>query len=383
MPKRAKVCECNVTMVYDMDNLVAAHRHARKDKASYREVKEVDKATEEYLVQLQKMEQSGEFHTSPYRYFQKREGRKVRNIAKLPYFPDRIHQWAIIQVVEPFLHRNLVSCTYSALPNRGTFAAYRDVRAALLSDVRGTQWCMKLDIRKYYESIDRTLLKQVYARLLKDKPLLDMIYEIVDSGEGEVGVPIGNYMSQYSGNVYLSKFDHYVKEVLRVAHYFRYMDDMLFFARTKAELQSLRTKVFCYLEEVLHLKVKDNWAIFYVDGQGVDFVGYVFTHKKIRLRRGIVRTIRSLSAKAWSRIKRGMLLNYRLFCGISGSVTGWLRRCDGGGLYLRYIVPLLPYLDEYYDSALCTSLRKKRGECKWSKYEGQFTTRRRTMLFFT
>lgn len=380
MPKRAKVWECNASMVYDMENLVMAHRHARKDKASYHEVKEVDRDVEWYLLELQELEQSGEFRTSPYRYFQKREGNKVRDIAKLPYFPDRIHQWAIIQVIEPFLYRNLVSCTYSALPGRGTYAAYSGVRAALQGDVKGTQWCMKLDLRKYYASIDRGILKQVYARLIKDKPLLDMIYEIIDSGDGDVGVPIGNYMSQYSGNIYLSVFDHHVKEQWRVPHYFRYMDDMLFFASTKAELQELRIKVFQYLEDELHLTVKDNWSIFYVDGQGVDFVGYVFTHHRIRLRRGIVKTVRRLAGKAWSRVRRGMLLNYSLFCGIAGSVAGWLKNCDGGGLYLRYIVPLYPYLDRYYDTVLCTSLGKKRGECKWSEYEGQYTMRRRTML---
>lgn len=383
MPKRAKVYECNAAMVYDMNNLAKAHVNAKKDKSSYKEVKEVDGNLSVYLEELHDMQKSGFYKTSRYEYFKKREGNKIRDIAKLPYFPDRIHQWAVIQVIEPFLLRNLVSCTYSALPGRGTYAAYKGVKKALSSDVLGTQWCMKIDIKKYYASIDREILKKTYERLIKDVNVLDMVYEIIDSGKGDVGVPIGNYMSQYSGNIYLSRFDHVVKEDWKVAHYFRYMDDMVFFARTKAELQDLRLKVFRYLKEELHLSVKDNWSIFYVDGHGVDYVGYVFTHSKIRLRSGIVSTIRKVSKKVKRRIKRGLMLTYGLFCSVNGSIVGWLKHCDGGGLFAKYVNPIRCYLDEYYDDVLCGSLRKKRGDCKWSKYEGRYMIRRRTMLFFT
>lgn len=379
MPKRAKVSECNVAMVYNMKNLEVAHKNARKDKAKYREVKAVDGDLKGHLEKLQELQKSGEFKTSEYNYFKKKDKNKIRDIAELPYFPDRIHHWALIQVIEPFLIRNLVSCTYSAIPGRGTFGAYKGVRSAISGDVKGTQWCMKIDISKYYASIDRSILKGTYERIIKDKKILEMLFEIIDSPKGDVGVPIGSYVSQYSGNVYLSKFDHYVKEQLHVRHYFRYMDDMIFFAATKKELQSLRVKIFDFLENVLHLHVKDNWALFYVDGQGVDFVGYVFKHGKVRLRKGIVKTIRLIYRKIMSRVNRGMLINNRLFCGFN-SVVGWLVNCDGGGLFVKYVLPLVSYVDEYYDTVICKSLGKKRGDCKWSRYEGRYMIHRLTML---
>lgn len=135
--------------ICSMDNLKEAHRNARKGKGWYAEVKEVDTHLEEYLIKLQKMLVNHTYHTSPYEKFIRKENGKEREIFKLPYFPDRICQWAILQVIEPYLLRNMTSTTYSAIPGKGIHAALHDVQKAMRKDVPNCQFCFKLDVRHF------------------------------------------------------------------------------------------------------------------------------------------------------------------------------------------------------------------------------------------
>lgn len=351
MPKRAKVYECSAEMVYDINNLMLAHKNARKKKAFYTEVQMVDDNLGKYLYDLQEKQMDGTYKTSEYQVFTKKEGNKVREISKLPYYPDRVHQWSLIQVIEPVLIRYMTNDTYSAIPGRGTHAAYKSLVKALRTDPIGTQWCLKIDIKKYYPNIDKATLKDIYARLFKDKGILRMLNEIIDSTPGPKGVPIGNYVSQYSGNIYLTPFDHRVKEVYKVKHYFRYMDDMVFLAKTKEELQKLIKVITRWLRDNLGLKVKDSWSLFFVEDRGISFVGYVFKHNSIRLRKTIVQTLRKVSLKIKRRVNRGLMITYHLYCSIN-SMRGWLKHCDSGGLLLRYITIIETFIEEYHDKVI-------------------------------
>lgn len=183
----------------------------------------VDEDPEKYLGQLQEMLLNKTYNTSEYVTFIKHDSGKDREIFKLPYFPDRICQWAILQVIEPYLVKNFIKNTYSAIPGRGIHLALHDIDQAVQHDVPGTQYCLKIDARKYYPSINHDILKKKYRRLFKDDDLLWLLDEIIDSTPGDTGIPIGNYLSQYSGNFYLSSFDHWMKEVKHVKYYYRYI----------------------------------------------------------------------------------------------------------------------------------------------------------------
>ena len=218
--------------IYDIDNLRKAHKNAKKGKGWYEEVKQVEADSETYLKRLQEMLINHTYKTSAYEKFIKRENGKEREIFKLPYFPDRICQWAILQVIEPYLLRNMIPNTYSAIPERGIHKALHDVQKAMWTDVPNCQYCLKLDVRKYYPSINHDILKAKFRRLFKDDELLWLLDEIIDSistanienmrdiwlldedFDSETGIPIGNYLSQYCGNFYLSSFDHWIKEEL-------------------------------------------------------------------------------------------------------------------------------------------------------------------------
>lgn len=349
--------------VYDIENLRLAHRQARRGKGFYREVKAVNANEDAYLLVLQDMLINHTYETSKYEVFEKREGEKVRQIYKLPYFPDRICQWAIIQVIEPYLIRTMTDDTYSALPGRGTERARQKVVRALHTDVVNTQWCLKVDVRKYYPSINVQKLKARFARMFKDDDLLWLIGEILDSNP-DTGVPIGNYISQYSGNLYLSDFDHRVKEVYKVKHYFRYMDDMVFMAATKEELQSLVREIKVYLKEELDLEIKDSWSLFRIDDRGLDFVGYVFTHDLIRLRKSIALSIKRTSSKIKWRVNNGLRLTRRLYFAYN-SLMGWIKHSHSVWLRIRYFDIIEDHIKAYHDEFLIKRRCNDNAETCW------------------
>lgn len=336
--------------IYDIENLRLAHLQARRGKSFYTEVKAIDENEDEYLYKLQDMLKNHTYKTSEYVVFEKREGKKLRTIYKLPYFPDRICQWAIIQVIEPFLIRTMTADTYSALPKRGTELARKRMVKALRNDYTNTQWCLKIDIRKYYPSINVDILKEKYARIFKDKDLLRILGEILDSNP-DSGVPIGNYISQYSGNIYLSDFDHRVKEVYKIKHYFRYMDDMVFMAETKEELQSVLKKIIPYLSSKFGLHVKENWSLFRIEARGLDFIGYVFTHTNIRLRKSIAQSIKRTSSKIKWRVNNDMLISRKLYFSFN-SLQGWLKHSYSGWLKIKYFDIIEDYVKEFHDKVL-------------------------------
>ena len=333
--------------IYALDNLKLAHKNARKGKGWYQEVQQIDKDEEAYLIQLQEMLINKTYKTSEYETFLKTDGIKEREIYKLPYFPDRICQWAILQVIEPFIIKALTDDTFSAIPGRGIHDAFYKVKRVVQSDIPNCQYCLKLDVKKYYPSIDHNVLKMKFRRLFKDPDLLWLLDEIISSTPGETGIPIGNYLSQYAGNFYLSDFDHWIKEVMRVKYYFRYMDDIVIFGQTKEELHQLRRQIAAYLQVNLKLTIKENWQIFPTYIRGVDFVGYRVFLNYVLLRKSTCKAFKSKMLKIKRKVMRGVEMNFSEWCGIY-SYKGWLLHCNSYRLTEKYIAPLQEAANKYY-----------------------------------
>ena len=116
-----------------------------------------------------------------------------------------------------------------------------------------------MDIRKFYPSLNHDILKAIIRKKVKDKDLLWLLDEIIDSAEG---VPIGNYLSQFFANLYMAYFDHWVKEELKVKYYYRYADDIVLLSDSKEQLRSWLLAIKLYLTNVLKLKLKDNYQIY-------------------------------------------------------------------------------------------------------------------------
>lgn len=377
--------------ICSMDNLYLAFQHAKKGKGWYKEVQQIEKRPYYYLAGLQWMLQNHLYKTSEYATFTKKDGKKEREIYKLPFFPDRIAQWAVLQVIEPQLLAYFTDDTYSAIPNKGIHAAYKKLRLAVDTVPEEMIYCLKIDCKKFYPSIDHETLKQKFRRKYKDPELLELIDEVIDSIstcpatdeniefyrscgneikivkingkdfiEG-VGIPIGNYFSQYDGNFFLSGFDHWIKEVKRVKHYYRYMDDICIFARTKEELHQLLVEINEYFIQNLKLRIKGNYQIFPSFIRGIDFVGYRIFLNSTLLRKSTCQEMKRKMTNIRKKGENGQEMNYSEWCSIN-SYKGWLKHCDSSHLSDKYIVPIQQYADDYYTNHIKAKKKKKGGK---------------------
>lgn len=277
--------------IYTLDNLYLAYEKARKGKAKSYGVIHFEKNMDENILKIQSELTQEIYKTSEYEVFTIYEP-KERVIYRLP-FGDRIVHHAIMNVLEKIWISVLISHTYSCIKGRGIHGLLRHLKRDL-KDFENTKYCLKMDIKKFYPSIDHEVMKVIVRKKIKDTRLLNLLDGIIDSAPG---LPIGNYLSQFLANIYLSHFDHWLKEEKRVKYYYRYCDDMVILGKDKDYLRNLLKDIDAYLTKKLKLQLKGNYQIFPVEARGVDFVGYVFYHTHILLRKSIKQNFCRRAAK--------------------------------------------------------------------------------------
>ena len=278
--------------ISNIENLREAHKNAKKGKTHYSEVKMVDKNLDFYLNKIKIMLEEGSYQVSKYKIKKIFDRTKEREIFILPYFPDRIIQWAIMLQIRDRIEKNLISSTYASIPNRGMHNALRRMD----KDIRKESpiYYLKLDVRKFYPSIDKEILKLKVNKIIKCKKTLDLIFKIINSVEN--GVPIGNYLSQYLGNLYLSDLDHYCKEKLKCGMYYRYMDDIVILNKDKKFLHIVLSEIRAFLEKE-KLELKKNYRISMIEKEGIDFLGFRHFGNKIILRKSIKNKLKTMTPK--------------------------------------------------------------------------------------
>ena len=312
--------------VCSFDNLKLAEQRAIKGKLHQPSVQEYLQQRGCNMMMLHYNLVTKNYKTSPYSIFKICEP-KERIIHRLPFCPDRIVHHAIMNVIEALLVAMFTADTYSCIKGRGIHAAQKAVELAL-KDVPGTRYCLKMDIKKFYPSVDHAILKAMLRRKIKDNDLLWLLDEIIDSA---AGLPIGNYLSQYLANFYLTYCDHWLKEEMRLRYYFRYADDMVILSDSKEHLHKLCGDISLYLANYLNLTVKDNYQVFPLTKErGLDFVGYVFYHTHTLLRKSIKQNMARAVKK---RKPRSSIASY----------MGWAKHCDSKNL----IKKLLPHYEQF------------------------------------
>lgn len=328
--------------IISIENLELADIRARKKKEKTYGVRKHDRNRDANILMLHEMLKNKAFKTSEYHIF-KIYVPKEREIYQLPYFPDRITHHAIMNVLEPIWCSLFISNTFACIKKRGMQGAYRAVMRGL-EDRENTKYCLKIDVRKYYPTIDHDILKAIIRKKIKCKSTLELLDEIIDSAPG---VPIGNYLSQYFANVYLSYFDHWIKEELKIKHYYRYADDMVFMSKSKKELHGLLVQINHYFIEELNIELKDNYQIFPINKRGLDFVGYVFRDSHILIRKSIKKNF----AKRLSVINKLDLTEKQYKQQIAGWL-GWAKYSNGRHFLKQNIKA------EYYESIVQRTSRK-------------------------
>lgn len=285
-----KRCGYLYEKIISMENLRIAEGKAREGKEHTYGVKVFDKDREGNLYKLHCMLRDKTFRTSKYDIFTIYEP-KERIIYRLPYYPDRIVHHAIMNIMEHIWCSVFTYNTYSCIKGRGIEGCARRVWKIIQSyDIDKPLYCLKIDIRKFYPSINHDVMKMIIRKKIKDEDLLWLLDEIIDSADG---LPIGNYISQYLANLYLAYFMHYVNEELKVDAT-EYADDIVFYSNSNEKLRKVLSAIRIKIEDELKLKIKDNWQIFPIalnrydkSGRALDYVGYKFYRGQKLMRKSI------------------------------------------------------------------------------------------------
>lgn len=311
--------------VVSIENITQAYIESRKGKTSKPGVARVDEDPTPFLLEIQRLLVTHEYKSGEYREFPIHERGKDRLVYDVDYFPHRIVHWALMLVIRPILMNSIGDHSYAAMKGRGSHQALAKLKNYLRKDPEGTRYCFKMDVKKFFPSIDKDLMMRKLERKIKDPDVLWLCGEIIYGYPGP-GLPIGNYTSQYFANYYLSSIDRYMKQQFHCKHYLRYMDDIVVLGKSKAWLRRVQKKMGQLLTEN-GLTMKSNWQIFPVEDRGVDFVGYRTFHEFCLIRtKNKVKMKRSM-AKLERKLDKGMDLDeHDLGCLASWrGILGW---CD-------------------------------------------------------
>ena len=238
--------------IEDMDNLRLAFWKASKGKRYSASVLAYQTRLEENLRALKEDIESGTVEVGDYRYFFVFEPKKREICASA--FREQVLHHAMMNRCHFIFERAQIFDSYASRRGKGTYAALD--RSKIFC--RRYEWYLKLDVRKFFASIDHQILKMQLAQLFKEEKLLLILFQIIDSYEASPasGLPIGNLTSQYFANHYLSGLDHYIKEKLRCKAYVRYMDDMVLWSSKKKQLLDAQKSIVAFCNDRLKLCLK-------------------------------------------------------------------------------------------------------------------------------
>lgn len=264
--------------IAEPENLRLAFLKAVRGKRAKPEVIAYAARLEENLLALREQLLARTVDMGHYHFFTVHDP-KERVICAAP-FPERVLHHAVANVCEPVLERYAIGDSYACRTGKGMHAAVQRAQAF----TRQHAWYLKLDIRKYFDSIEHNRLLALLVRRIKDADVLRLLAEIVGTYRTEPGrgLPIGNLLSQHLANFYLGHLDHWVKETLRVRGYVRYMDDFVLWAEDKPALQAQLRAVRGFVEAELGLTLKDNVQLNRCEF-GIPFLGYRIFAGKLAL----------------------------------------------------------------------------------------------------
>lgn len=332
--------------IFTFENLYDAYLYTRKGKKDKKCVQRYGYNVLDNTLYLEEKLQSKTYQLGKYHEFYVYEPKK--RLIKAPPFRDRVVQRCLCkQVLEPAIEKHLIYDTYANRIGKGTHASLDRTEEFMKKYWRQhglDGWIIKGDISKYFYSIDHNLLKMYLYPLLKDYDVWWLVTKIINSSENP-GIPLGNQSSQWFANFYLSRFDHFVKEVLEIKYYIRYMDDFVAIVETKEKAKNILNRMEKYLWSELKLKTNDKTQMFPLKN-GVDFLGF---HLYITETGKVIRKVRRDSKEKMRRKLKTFKTLYELGLiskeEIDRSYKSWKGHVSHGSCYC-----LIQEMDKLYNN---------------------------------
>lgn len=279
--------------------------------------------------------------------------RKKRTII-VPNFYEQVVHHMIVNTMMPIFMHGMYEHSYGSIPKRGAHKGKKTVERWIRNGGKDCKYCLKMDIRKYFDSIPHEILLCKLRKVIRDDRFMAVMEEIVSVLPK--GIPLGFYLSQWLANWYLQDLDHYIKEVLHAKFYIRYMDDMVIFGGNKRVLHDMRKGIEIYLKDRLGLDLKDNWQVFRFNYKErfrfLDFIGFRFYRNRTTLRRSIALRATRKAMKLYKKeVKTVFDIRQML------SYMGWLDCTD---TYRFYEERIKPYVNIQYMKRRISNYDKRR-----------------------
>ena len=307
-------------------NIQLAYIKARKHKSQFRAVKKFEKNEKENLEKIRQSLINKTFKTA--KYFEKQVYEpKQRTIYVLPFSPDRIVQHALMNILIPIFEGLFIKDSYACIENRGLHKG----SLRTMEYVRRNKYCLKCDISKFYPSINHEILLKIIKRKIKCKDTLWLVEDIVNSFPGNTNIPIGNFTSQWFGNLYMNELDRYVKEELKIKDYIRYCDDFCLFHNDKKVLNQAKVKIKEFIETRLELKFSK--CDLFQTSQGVDFLGYRHFKKYILLRKSTTKRVKKRLSKLPKLLEENKISKEQFRSSVASTI-GWIKWANSHNLSL-------------------------------------------------
>lgn len=274
--------------IFSWNNLEKAYNDSLKETGKFN--KEAMRFQRNETINLMRLRQTlynGDYRFSGYNTFKIYEP-KVR-IINAPHYEDKIVQLSLNNILKDIFEPSFIKESYACMQNRGTHKAVEQVQKNLRQahfKWGDDAYICKGDVRKFFYTIDRDILKSLYRKKIKEKDVLVVMDEIVDSGAlvDKVGLPLGNTLSQLCANIYLNEFDQYAKRYLGYKYYVRYGDDVIIILPNKKEAQKAKLEFITFIKEKLNLDHNRKKTQIFPINQGVNAYGFKVhrTHRLLR-----------------------------------------------------------------------------------------------------
>ncbi|MFQ5621142.1 MAG: reverse transcriptase domain-containing protein [Candidatus Nanoarchaeia archaeon] len=300
------------------DNLELAYQNARKHKTNNPKIRKFDTHWQYNLAVLLWELKTKTYKPKPLQTFVLRDPKtRVISVAN---FRDRIVHHALINMLQPIFEPQFIYDSFANRVAKGTLAALdrfdyfktKVMKSLLARGDRPQGYVLKADIKQYFQTVDHEVLLDIISRQVKDANVIWLVRVILDNHKSDVpgmGMPLGNWTSQFFANVYLNELDQFVKHELRAKYYIRYVDDFVILHRSKKVLREYEKEIKDFLPK-LKIELHPNKCKILPISQGISFLGFrVFPHHRIPRKRNI--------RKAQNRLK--VLMNvYQL-----GHIDAW------------------------------------------------------------
>ncbi len=277
-----------IKQIVEDSNLEKAFIQTRKGDNKYRAA--ARRFFEDYVNNLHNLQYeltNGLYQPGGYNEFMVFEPKP--RLVHAPEYRDKIVQLAIINIIKEIYYPVFIHDSYSCIDKKGTHACAMRIHHFIKKakwEYGDDAFIIKIDIRKFFYSIDREILKRIVRKKIKCPDTLELIFKIIDSANqlSELGLPLGNPFSQIGSNIYMNEVDQFAKRVLGLKYYVRYADDIIIVVEDK----EMANDVLCVLREFisvnLNLATNDKKTKIFPINQGVNAIGYKIyaTHMLLR-----------------------------------------------------------------------------------------------------